>query len=944
MRESQHVEYEASGSGQASPLTRNPMMMGRQDFSRVHTADNSRNHFGNVYNNIYQDNAAHPEYSQVALELMDALAFRGMTDRVMAISPACAETCAWFLHSREYTSWRDPSRRHAHNGVLWIKGKAGTGKSTLMRYIHDHACQHHQEEVDIAFFLNGRSPDQLVKSVEGMYRSILYQLYNQIPRLKAAAAKRVAISNKQFWSIGVLEDMIRQSVFHLAPDEKATVYIDALDECELDQVRSAVEFFDRLSRSATTEKKQFFICFSSRYYPHITMHSHEEVKLDTLVEHSSDIKTFLNSELTIQSPFRSELQAEIEKRCSGIFLWVVLVVKLLKRDFDEGATRTRLSETLKALPQELNELFAKITESAGSDFAIAIRWVLYARVSLHPSQLYFAIQTSLGHLGSVCWDRPETNILAIRNYILHVSRGLIECTWESAGKEAVQFVHESVREYLRSCGLASLSGISYHELETTSHGKMLESCQKYLEHCARCRVKSLPPRNVDVGHEDARQFLCSHPLLDYVLYHVFTHMELAHTAGRINHGLLDAFPLSDFVAFYNIYEAPPYNQIERRPTGCAVLANHTATLLMLLISFQCYNLVELKLQTQPGLIKRSQKFVRPSAAAGPDLTTCCGGPMPSPLHAAVASGREALVELLLEKGADANIPGYMSLDGVLQLYDTPLTMAVEHSSAAMVKLLLDHGACVDTLSPQTGWSALHQACLSYNLEKIELLLSCGATVDLRSGPRSGVKVWTALHLACDRRPNHTQDSIQSVLRALLDAGADVNATTKEDLTPLILIVKSSRKLEGAKFLLDYGANTEYRSTTRGTAIAAANPEIAEALASRIRRRALQGRNRYLRRAPRMNIPFREGLLSRIAAPVRPHSRRRELPLQYRYPPKSRPPQINEREYADALTDANLQLWNEAEGGDPYVTLGSWTHELDDGDESDWSNAAHVDVR
>lgn len=159
-----HVEDEVFGSGQASHRRRDSGNTGRQHFSQIHTADNSRNHFGNVYNNIYQNNTAHPEFAKVSLELMDALAFK--TDRLMAIGPACAETCTWFLHRPEYTSWRDPTRRHAHNEVLWIKGKAGTGKSTHMRYIHDHVQQHYQDDVDIAFFLNGRSPDQLVKSIE----------------------------------------------------------------------------------------------------------------------------------------------------------------------------------------------------------------------------------------------------------------------------------------------------------------------------------------------------------------------------------------------------------------------------------------------------------------------------------------------------------------------------------------------------------------------------------------------------------------------------------------------------------------------------------------------------------------------------------------------------------------------------------------------------------
>ena len=105
MGKAHHVEDQVIGSGQASRRRQDSGNTGRQDFSQIHTADNSRNHFGNVYNNIYQNNIAHPEFANVSLELMDALAFKGMTDRLMAIGPACAETCTWFLHRPEYTSW-----------------------------------------------------------------------------------------------------------------------------------------------------------------------------------------------------------------------------------------------------------------------------------------------------------------------------------------------------------------------------------------------------------------------------------------------------------------------------------------------------------------------------------------------------------------------------------------------------------------------------------------------------------------------------------------------------------------------------------------------------------------------------------------------------------------------------------------------------------------------
>jgi hypothetical protein len=203
----QHVGGAALGSDQVDTRTQHRGAMGRQDFSHTHNADSSRNHFGNVYNNIYPS-IAQPEVAKVGLDLMEALKFDSMGDRIMSVSPACAQTCTWFLDRPEYTSWRASADREKHNGVLWIKGKAGAGKSTLMRFIYDHAQKQYQDELHLPFFFNGRSPDQLAKSVEGMYRSVLYQLYTELPRLKAAAARRVTIAKEQIWSIEIFEEYV----------------------------------------------------------------------------------------------------------------------------------------------------------------------------------------------------------------------------------------------------------------------------------------------------------------------------------------------------------------------------------------------------------------------------------------------------------------------------------------------------------------------------------------------------------------------------------------------------------------------------------------------------------------------------------------------------------------------------------------------------------------
>jgi hypothetical protein len=207
------VPGEGDASGSRSSWHPGSNGMGARTFSDIHNSDHSRNHFGNVYNsgNVYNDvrpNDEHPEsVEEKARDLIDALAFEGMSYRLMTTSTACADTCTWFLRTHEYTSWQDPARRGSHHGTLWIKGKAGTGKSTLMRYVHDHTQKHRRNGKIIAFFFHGRSSESLLKSTEGMYRSLLYQLYDQIPLLKVAVGRRLLHKPQRTWSIGILEDL-----------------------------------------------------------------------------------------------------------------------------------------------------------------------------------------------------------------------------------------------------------------------------------------------------------------------------------------------------------------------------------------------------------------------------------------------------------------------------------------------------------------------------------------------------------------------------------------------------------------------------------------------------------------------------------------------------------------------------------------------------------------
>jgi predicted RND superfamily exporter protein len=74
--------------------------------------------------------------------------------------------------------------------VFHISGKAGSGKSTLMKFLVDHPrtreelnCWAADKQLVFAHFFFWQSGDTLQRSLEGLYRSILFETLKQCPDL-----------------------------------------------------------------------------------------------------------------------------------------------------------------------------------------------------------------------------------------------------------------------------------------------------------------------------------------------------------------------------------------------------------------------------------------------------------------------------------------------------------------------------------------------------------------------------------------------------------------------------------------------------------------------------------------------------------------------------------------------------------------------------------------
>ena len=146
----------------------------------------------------------------------------------------------------------------------------------------------------------------------------------------------------------------------------------------------------------------------------------------------------------------------------------------------------------------------------------------------------------------------------------------------------------------------------------------------------------------------------------------------------------------------------------------------------------------------------------------------------TPLSWATENGREAMVELLLERGADLE-----SKDA--EYGQTPLSWAAENGHEAVVKLLLERGADVDSKN-EWGRTPLSWAAENGHEAVVELLLERGA--DLESKDQSFGQ--TPLSWAAE-------NGHEGVVELLLERGAELESKSHSGRTPLSWAADNGRE-------------------------------------------------------------------------------------------------------------------------------------------------------
>ena len=191
----------------------------------------------------------------------------------------------------------------------------------------------------------------------------------------------------------------------------------------------------------------------------------------------------------------------------------------------------------------------------------------------------------------------------------------------------------------------------------------------------------------------------------------------------------------------------------------------------------------------------------------------------TPLMIAAWQRNEATMQLLIDRGADLNAQnsdGWTPLmDAVYQSKNHPLNVVV-------VRALLDAGAPVDTTNIR-GQTALNLAAINGSLDAVHLLIERGADVNLPDEDQR-TPLMDAVIPSTDDFPK------DAVVRALLEAGAHINAQDHKGLSALHIAAWAG-DADMVRDLLDHGADTALVDRTGRTAEDMANASTKGILAA-----------------------------------------------------------------------------------------------------------------
>ena len=390
------------------------------------------------------------------------------------IDPRTKGTFEWIWENPAITKWYE-----AENGAIWIHGKAGSGKSTMMQYLFEteqaRAKSKSPKTIIAHFSFFSQDADGPQSSMKGLIRSLLEHIIQQRPSLADPILavwrqheSQLDKSLATFWTdLAQLKKVLIATMNHGTVRQRFSFYIDGLDECK-DHDHPWYKDISFLLETVVAANAR--ICLSSRPTHQMSQVFRDlpTLALDTL--NKSDIHLFLQDEIKffkLRGVDFSDFENILERVCNnadGLFLWAKLIYQnfifpqVEIRSAGEHVPLADLETLLDAKHERLDNIYQAMLKGipmpSSQHSAYTLEMVLCSGRPLDLVEFCYALAfgskahdfKSEGDMKR-CPDFAQ-NDEDVKSQIKSRCGGLVEIKVHEQGHRTVQFIHDSARDFV----------------------------------------------------------------------------------------------------------------------------------------------------------------------------------------------------------------------------------------------------------------------------------------------------------------------------------------------------------------------------------------------------------------------------------------------------------------------------------------------------------------